>query len=220
MKFTEFIKTLSLTNKILFGVSAVVIFGLGIFGIIYAVLTQMDRGLMKTKTDYPVHWHTENLPLSVIYHPGLEENMLYVDRHLKEMNRIFSARLFLLGALCPTKDLWDALSDSIANKTAKHMQVLIEPDWAEGIKGQTQLIWDERDGRILAAKVVISGEFLSENPDSPLSNELLHELGHVIGLNHDDDSDSLMHNIIYNHRNQQYTNKDIELIKDTYNANR
>lgn len=225
----QFFKNLSLANKLIFGIGGILIFGIAIASIIYAVLTQMDRAFLEADSGAPVLW--EKCPIAVVLHPDLNEHIEYIDRHVMYMNNIFGINLFMRPVLAADAETWHKLVDPAREKKARHKIALVEPDWVEVVEAQTMLTYDNSNGKIMAAIVTVSGRHLAPDViDAPLTPVILHELGHVLGLAHDDDSDSLMHQSLDSLTesypqadsgikliaNKRFTKKDLELIRKTY----
>jgi len=170
----------SAANKAMIIGGAVILVG-AIVGVIYGVLTQQDRGFMKAKNGKPLRWSTDKMPLTIRYTEDAEPLLQHLIAILGDINMfskrvVFNLTIFEFGR-----------EESLEHDP---IEVLFDvlPTGAT-VGGTTDLRWDERTGELLSAHVQIDRLIRGEQ----LITVIRHEFGHVLGLDHDDKKNSVMH---------------------------
>jgi hypothetical protein len=207
-----FFKNLSLFNKLLFGLVGLATLICTIVGLYIGLTRHYNRVFQRTKQGQDVYWESNRIPVGIIYHWKLNDiSIALVRNHVKEANKEIGCSLFDLGTRAASETYWTVLKKGMESKKAKHRTLLFEVDWTEGIDGRTHLLWDERTGGILAGLITMGAHALDNG------KAVKHELGHALGLLHDDKSDSIMHEGTLN-RKQSFTPKDTERLREKYCA--
>lgn len=81
--------------------------------------------------------------------------------------------------------------------------------------GRTDLTFDS-DGKIKTAFITMDPTRISGLSDDVLIGVAAHELGHVLGLDHDEDGGSVMYHKANSLTKLKLTDKDVELLRNTY----
>lgn len=168
-------------------------------GIIYGLLRQYDRGFMK-KNGNLLMWSKDKLPLLVSFTKDMPNELCLVFRSIAQEVNAFVGKTVFGGVLVP----WET-------NTGSGVCILLDILGEEGPGGTAEVKWNEKTGQILSARVCIKNDL--QTPD--LETAMRHEIGHALGLDHDDKSDSVMHPET-DHRSKKFTDRDVKLLRRAY----
>jgi hypothetical protein len=189
-----------------------------IVSLIYAISTREgDVGLMKAKNGKSLHW--DDVPVACIAHSNVTgEHLAYFDRARKELNTRVGKILIspcsgwmLVDKVFPVKPVEATILLHIGKAPTEEVDgVVVETPWTAHPGGTTMLFSrkDRRDS-IYGAMVWIDKAWAKEY------SVWLHELGHVLGLDHDRLQDSVMWPKIQE-RPGKLSNKDVKCIQAAY----
>lgn len=171
-----------------------------------------DRGMMTTESNAPVplHWNVSRFPIEVRTAPDFpEDGGKVLDALTADLNKRIGVRVF---------------SRSTAASVAQQVRVEVcdlhpvdgsiyvyrAQFWNGRERTADTVNYYESDGEITAARVR-----LPEEPDDDFGAPiLLHELGHVMGLDHDDQGPSIMSPTAGD--GQRLTDHDLALLRAVY----
>jgi len=180
-----------------------------IAGVIYGVITKgrwKDYGLM-VRNGYKLHINPAELPILVFMHSNVPNWIAVLFNQVREeLNN--KVGFVMMGKA----DVILVQGLDLDKLPKGHLGVVMGEDEKHG---QTYHRYDKRTGEILSTKITLP-------PLEPLGNRdllmkvIMHEVGHVFGLAHDERRDSIMHPSIQ-HRAQAFTEGDINLLRETYN---
>jgi hypothetical protein len=162
-----------------FGIGAAILL-LSIAGVIIGVVTRgrwKDRGLL-VGNGRPLKWPKESLPLPVWYAPGIAESWL--DAWMTaaaDLSRAAERPLFMHPIEAIPEMRLESASGIVLQDDGG-----LDPD-----RGHTELHWDQ-DGNLIRALIT-----LSEAHADKRGAIMLHEAGHALGLDHDEQRDSIMY---------------------------
>ena len=182
---------------------AIIVFGgLFVIGIVTVVAIVLrggwkDRGFM-IRDGHPLH-----LPASLPWTITVEPNVptIYVDA----LNTVVLQLREKVG------NIFDHVVQLQSGEVALDIKVLVAIDKDIDHPGETIHQFNKETGVIMSA-------FVSMWPDLSYADALkvaTHEIGHVVGLDHDEHVSSIMHHMIQN-RPQTFTDKDYERLRKAY----
>jgi hypothetical protein len=205
----EFIKAWSLSTKIMvFGIFGVALVGT-IIGIVLYYTRTGDRGFMTNDKGKPLKWNKADIPIAILFPDALSSEVVNLLRGcIRELNTKVGKNLYDLGTAVSFLN-WNALMESWRKNRNPPGTALFNLRTGElGHGGTTELHWDE-SGLILGVLIEVD---ISQKHEAKVYK---HELGHGLGLDHDDRSDSIMHESL-TERVQLFTDKDIGRLQKEY----
>lgn len=205
MNLKEMVKS----HKWMFIVGGVVVL-LAISGVIYGVITKAgDEGLM-VRNGHELKWDRADFPVGCFYQSGYPAD--YANSYETARQRLNKAAGKTILGICTRWQLKKEIKEAPSGSILLRIRPVEErPDGYERHGATTEHRYNKENGRILAATVSV---------DDGLSGQLLyevtlHELGHVLGLDHDRNKSSFMYPIALD-RSGDLSKKDIDLLKEIY----
>jgi hypothetical protein len=199
----------STKNKV-FLILAGLLFAGAVAGTTYAVIVRPgDLKFMKEPgvdgAPVALRWDRKDVPVSCFYLEDVPSAYLAAYERVRLALRARVAGE-LLGPCVP----WRLLERP---KRAPDGSVLILIREEEGTKhgAETKHRFDKRDGRILSAELALDRDL----PGELLDRVVLHELGHVLGLDHDREASSVMFATARG-RPKDLSSRDADAIRDAY----
>jgi len=192
------------------------IFVSAIVGVVWGVVRHHDRGFMKRGTN-TLQWGKSDIPLKIKY--TRQVHSTYV-----ELAKLCTAQLNnRLGKLIfdPVLDRYEDSGnltkiDVLLDKLDIPFSAVEAPDGSvrveDNVGGRTDVY--DNAGRIVLAKVLMPDPAKGWANGTMLTH-LRHELGHALGLDHDDKKDSVMHQVS-EQRTKDFTASDLDRLKKTY----
>lgn len=172
----EFVKSAPWT----FAIGGLILLG-AIVGVIWGIATKgrwKDRGLL-ARDGHWLKWDPDSLPIGVLFHPDLALVWFATFRGAAERLRLaVGCSLFADGELVPKG------YDLEGPPAPGH--IFIRPGDDEN--GHAKPRWDPDTGEIRSATIVVPA-----NPPHQRMALMVHELGHVLGLDHDESVSSIMY---------------------------
>ncbi len=150
----------------------------------------VDRGMMKASNQIDLHWSLAKLPIVVMTSPDFPaEGLKVLNDEINDLNKkigtVVFARPFAASEAQQTRVEVADMAPPEGTIYVYRMQF-----WnGRGHTGDTRTFYDEETGEIEGSVVRVPDEPLGEFFGGPM---LLHELGHVLGLTHDDQGPSIM----------------------------
>jgi len=185
-----------------------------ITGVIYGVATQAgDVGFM-VLDGHVLKWKT--LPVLCSYDDSFpDEHMAHYDKARTEINQ--RARRVLIS-MCIPWQIDDKMPDHIGGSVTLHVQetnkdATFESPFTAHAGGVTKHKYDKRTGEILSALVLIDPKLTNKQTEATW----LHELCHVLGLDHDRTRDSIMFPTLQD-RPTKLSDKDVKALVDAYGS--
>jgi hypothetical protein len=169
--------------------------------LVYGIATRenLDRGLME-RDGKKLTWDTECFPLSIwFFYETPDWLVMAYKTASNEWCDKTGVRFFDYGTDAPLDLKWSKL-------TRSHVGIRLG---TEQHKASTRHKYDPKTGEIGSAII----EFCTDQNDA--YRVMLHELGHVLGLAHDDLKSSIMHSKL-DRRSQYPTAEDVALLKNVY----
>lgn len=176
-----------------------VVFICALISIILGLTRYYDRGFMK-RNGKPLMWERDKFPLLVSFTKDVPNEVLIMFRSIAQEVNSFIGKTAFGGVLVP----WET-------STGSGVCILLDVLEEDGPGGTADIKWNEKTGQILSVHVCIKGDL--QDPD--LETAIRHEIGHALGLDHDDKSDSVM-NSKTEHRAKKFTDKDMKLLRRAY----
>lgn len=178
---------------------------LAVVGVIVAIVTKgrwTDRGLIKNKKDgETIQWENRFFPLAVSFDRSCSQELIDLYRSCQSLYNSYVGRtLFDYGQPWVINS---GFNDPPGNVLLKQT--------ADVAGGKTSLTL--ADDNILSATISINPRYANNK------QVLLHELGHTLGLDHDEHISSIMYPKIQ-YRPQELSENDRLLLKRTYGKNR
>lgn len=157
----------------------------GLVGTIIGIIFYFDKGFIKKDGHY-LHWNAKDFPLKLSYTDKLPPALILTIKAVcSDINGFIGTRVFDLTLL-----KWES--------TEKTVSILFDTLSQGEIKGgDTDLRWNKADGHLLSAEIKIN--VIDTSPYThPIQakNIVTHEIGHALGLQHDDKKTSIMHDSI------------------------
>lgn len=183
----EFMKSAPWT----FAVAGVVLLG-AIVGVIYGIVTSKaraaaaDKGFM-VRDGHELRWLVQDVPLAVWFHPDLPMPLRDAwEVAASIIERAVGGALFMRGVQAPDDLDLQKLPTGNVGVVGGDPKGTMQAD-----SGSCEHRYDKRDGRILAALVTLPWV-----ANGLQKHVCLHEQGHVLGLDHDDRTDSVMYPVL------------------------
>lgn len=200
MSFWNFVKAYPWT----FGVGGAILLT-ALVGVIYAAIVRPgDLGFM-VRDGHELKWNRGDIPVPCFYAKDFpEEYLVAFERGRKRACDLLG---FQIVSSCVPWSLNEALEEVPAGIVYLGFKNTFESVSV----AQTRHLYDKRSGRILSAEVI----FADEIDLTYLYVVALHELGHVIGLDHDRERYSVMYPVVVD-RSTYFTSKDVDRLKEVY----
>jgi hypothetical protein len=202
----DFIKSAPITFTI-----AGIIFLLAIVGVVVGVVLKgrwKDLGLIE-REGKKLHWGKGFIPLSIIFHPALSLHWraTFVGASMRFKQAIGKDLFKAINTPDDYRfDLPPTMGSGIVVIQPKEPTGALQTDTAS-----TEHRWDRDTGLIGAATITVPAELQIRMPI------MLHELGHVLGLAHDEHPSSIMFPVINRLTTPgQVSKNDVDLLKKLY----
>jgi hypothetical protein len=194
-------------NPVSFAVAAIILV-LAVVGIVVGVVLRgrwKDNGfLVDPEIDKSVRWDRSSLPIGVWYARNLPAQWLDAwTASVAELEKAIGRKIFLSPLLTP--------SGALENHHIRSSVLLKGDEGVDPHHGVTDLRWDEH-GSIISAIVTFPDR---ELPSLKVFGVALHEAGHVLGLAHDEQRESIMYPQISD-RPGKLTESDSKLLRRAY----
>jgi hypothetical protein len=180
--------------------------------ITYGVLTQYDRGFL-SKNGNELYYDKEDLPIQFAY--TSEVPVQYLDTFtnvISELNERIGFKLFQTTMID-----WNNEKDGVEGTINVLVDVVKSFDHNPFCGGTTVIKSDTRSenaGRILAVHIKIGSNLTS----TKLVAAIKHEIGHALGLAHDDKQSSVMHHYTGEDSLKDFTENDINRLRKKYRS--
>lgn len=205
----EFICNWSLSTKIM----AAIIGGGAVIGTVFALIMHFtkwkDRGFMKDEQGNKLLWNQAQLPTMIHYPDSAPDAAVAAMRNaIREINGLVQSMLYDMGTPVEAFN-WTKMREHWAEKQCTVGTVLVEvvnSDDEHG--GTTDLRWG-KNGELICGFIRVNMTHCS----NPVVWK--HELGHGVGLDHDNDSGSMMYERVTG-RPQEFTEGDIRRLQLHY----
>lgn len=181
---------------------------LAILGVVVGVISKgrwADRGLI-SRGGHKLHWRRKDLPIAVWYPVGFPDWAWRAFRRVREhLYAKVGVQLFDVGTEEPRTDPDEEDFEDTLPRGAIYIRIGDNPR-----EGSTKHSYDKRNGEIHSAIVEITPQAGIAWPVT------LHEVGgHVLGLDHDELRESIMHPVLQEQA-QYLTESDIKRLRKTY----
>jgi hypothetical protein len=205
----EFFKHLSISTWIMI----ILIGGGAIVGTIYALIRHFtgwkDRGFMKDEQGNKLLWAVDQLPLMIHYPDSMPNEALAAMRDsIRRINGLVQCMLYDLGTPIESFN-WLKMRETWAEKHCTVGTILVEvvnSDDEHG--GTTDLRWGN-DGTLICGFIRVNMTHCNNG------TVWQHELGHGVGLDHDNDMGSMMYSRVTG-RSQDFVQGDIRRLELHY----
>lgn len=205
MKFFEFIKR----TKVYWIIFTIILIFIA-SAITYGVLTQYDRGFL-SKNGNELYYDKEDLPIQFAY--TFEVPVQYLDTFVNIISELNERIGFKL--LKTTMVAWNNKKGDVEGTINVLVDVVKSFDHNPFCGGTTIVKSDTRSenaGRILAVHIKMKNNLTS----TKLVVAIKHEIGHALGLAHDDKLSSVMHNYTGEDSLKDFTESDINRLRKKY----
>ncbi len=200
MSFWNFVKT----YPWMFGIGGAILL-VATVSLIYAYIVRPgDLGFM-VRDGYGLKWEREEVPLPCFHSNDFPVE--YLEAFERVRKRLCDSLGFEILLSCVPWSLQEALEEVPAGIVYLRVKDVSESD----ITAQTRHLYDKRSGRILSAEVIFSLEL----DPKYLDVVVLHEFGHVLGLDHDRERESVMYPVIVD-RSADLSSRDVKRLREAY----
>jgi hypothetical protein len=204
MKFIEFVKRAKMYFVVL-GIVVITIIGF----IVYGLLTQYDRGFL-TKDGYELFYDKTDLPVQFSYTKDVPiEYLNAVTNVVNQLNNNLGFKLIRTTLIA-----WDNENSDIEG-TINALIDIYKNNESNPYCGGTTIVKSDtkrgNEGKILAVHIKLKNNLRGKE----LETAVRHEIGHALGLDHDDKSTSVMNNYIEG-KLKYFTDRDINRLKELY----
>jgi len=202
----DFIKTLWIAGGAnrLTVIACALLIGTATVGTIYGIVVRPGDVSFMQRDGHELQWDKVDMPIACYFEadlPALHRQTTL--RVIASLNNAVGPKLFgpcfdwQIGVPLKTPDgsVW----------------LKIRTERKEHAGATTTHRYDKRTGRILSAQVALDSQLNAED----LEKVMLHELGHVLGLDHDREKGSIMYESL-TRRSSQLSSRDLKALKETY----
>ncbi len=197
----EFMKSAPWT----FAIGGVILLG-AIVGVIVGVVTKggwKDRKWM-VRDGHPLKWSPSDLPIALLIHPEIDTITTRLIFEVRaQLEKVVGQRQLFMMTTPPVGLDWEVLAP------VGHLTIVGSDDG----DGHCEHRYEKASGKILSAKVSLPVGI--NTPE--MSKVIQHELGHALGLDHDEHPSSIMHPKIQQ-RTQILGERDAALLREQYGA--
>lgn len=204
MSFWNFVKAYPWT----FGLGGAILLT-AIVGVIYAAVVRSgDLGFMM-RDGCELKWDRGDIPVPCFHTKDLpEEYLVAFERGRKRASDLLGFQITSSCVPWSLQEVFEEVPAGIVYLRVKNASESV-------LVAQTRHLYDKRSGRILSAEVI----FAFELDPTYLDVVVLHEFGHVLGLEHDRERSSVMHPTVVD-RSADLTSKDVVRLKEVYAPSR
>lgn len=181
------------------------IFIIAVAGVVWGLVKQYDRGFMK-RNGRTLQWSRADIPLKIKFTDRV--HMMYISLAtlvVAQLNDKLHKPLF-----DPNVSRFDDKND------LSKVHVLLDKldKIGDNTGGRTDIYDTTTAGQIVVSKIFMPDPGPSW-PEDALLTHLRHEIGHALGLDHDDKEESVMHDVSEK-RAKDFTDSDLERLRKAY----
>lgn len=202
----EFFRTVwskNVAGKLTLILGGLVLLG-ALVGTTYAVVTRPGDLTFMQREGHELRWERSDLPVDCFYLPAVTD--AYLAAYGRERASLREAAGGeLLGPCVPWR------LDPPEHAPDGSLLLRLRPEEGTAHGAETRHRFDKRSGRILSADVALDRGL----PADLLDRVVLHELGHVLGLDHDRESSSVMFEVASG-RPKALSGRDVDALVDAY----
>lgn len=165
-----------------------------------------DAGFM-VREGKELRWARARLPIDVMLHPSAADYFREYDSAVRMINTGLGIKVFML----PTTVLTDSMADAWEHEKKRDLlrgMLLVKGTGMYAANkahlGDSDLRYDKRSGEILNVLTTLppKNEVVDALGQQYTWQMVAHECGHVMGLDHDGDQDSIMWRALHPHATQ------------------